>query len=247
MQGHYHKFHSSQLGEDFELKTYGHAGRPMVVFPSGNGRYYDFENFGMVHAIAPYLAEGRLRVICIDGRDHQTWANRAIHPHHRALRYDAYDRAIVQEVLPWIRHESGPRPPRDLILAGCSMGAYHAANFLFRHPDLADTGLFLSGIYGLHHYIGDYSDHAVYFHEPLRYLAGLPEGPQMDLLRNSDIVLCCGSGAHEEDCLTDTRHLSGLLWSRNIPHWLDIWGHDVHHDWPWWAKQLPYFLGHTRL
>ena len=34
-----------------------------------------------------------------------------------------------------------------------------------------------------------------------------------------------------------------LLWSKGIPHDLDMWGHDVDHDWPWWRKMLPYALG----
>ena len=27
-----------------------------------------------------------------------------------------------------------------------------------------------------------------------------------------------------------------------IPAWVDLWGPDVNHDWPWWRRQMPYFL-----
>ena len=36
--------------------------------------------------------------------------------------------------------------------------------------------------------------------------------------------------------------MASLLNAKGIPHWLDVWGHDVNHDWPWWRKMLPYFL-----
>ncbi|MDD6726958.1 MAG: esterase, partial [Lactimicrobium massiliense] len=29
---------------------------------------------------------------------------------------------------------------------------------------------------------------------------------------------------------------------KNIPAWVDFWGADVAHDWPWWRRQLPYYL-----
>ena len=28
-----------------------------------------------------------------------------------------------------------------------------------------------------------------------------------------------------------------------VPAWIDFWGEDVNHDWPWWEKQFPYFVG----
>jgi esterase/lipase superfamily enzyme len=39
-----------------------------------------------------------------------------------------------------------------------------------------------------------------------------------------------------------TRKLAGLLAEKDIPHELDVWGHDVAHDWPWWRRQLTHHL-----
>ena len=36
---------------------------------------------------------------------------------------------------------------------GCSMGAFHAANFFFRRPDLFDTVVALSGVYGTEEFL----------------------------------------------------------------------------------------------
>ena len=33
-----------------------------------------------------------------------------------------------------------------------------------------------------------------------------------------------------------------VLTRKGVSHWADYWGYDVNHDWPWWQKQLPYFI-----
>ena len=69
----FHKWYSPRLGEDFEVKAYGHGGRPLLAFPSLGGRFFDFENFGMVEACRPFLESGRLRIYAVDGRDQESW------------------------------------------------------------------------------------------------------------------------------------------------------------------------------
>jgi esterase/lipase superfamily enzyme len=238
----YHKLFSPHLNQDFELKVYGHDGHPLVVFPSQDGRFFDFENFGMIDAVSRHLNQGTLRLFSLDGRDWEHWTNNSAHPHDRAKRYADYDAAILFDILPFIRSHSHLRHPRDIILTGCSLGAYHAANFFLRHPDTANALIALSGVYTLKTYIGDYMDDKVYLQSPLHYLANLHDGHYLDLYRQSKIILCCGQGRWEEECLQDTRQLSHLLANKGVNHWLDLWGNDVDHDWPWWRKQLPYFL-----
>lgn len=245
MHVEYHKWFSPRLQQDFELKVYGHAGRPLVVFPSQDGRFYDFENFGMVDAIAGFIHSGRLRVFAIDGRDWEAWNAHGKHPHDRARRADEYDATVAQEVVPFVRAHSSPLHDRDVLVTGCSMGAFHAVNYFFRHPDQVATVIALSGVYQLRTYLGDYMDDRVYFHSPLHYLPSLDDPWYLDRYRQSQIVLCCGQGRWEEECLEDTRRLSSILASKGVPHWMDLWGPDVDHDWPWWRKQLPYFLDHV--
>ena len=243
----YHKWHSPSLGEDFELKVYGERGRPMMVFPSLGGRFFDFENFGMVEACRPYLDSGRLQIFAVDGRDAQSWLNEGVPISERGRRHEAWDACIVREALPFIRERSALGDPRGLIVSGCSAGAFHAANFIFRHPELCGALVALSGAYSLGHFkpLGDTCDEHVYFNDPLRYLPGLTDESTLKLYRHSRIIICVGQGAWERDCLAESRRLSDILRAKGVPHWLDLWGPDVNHDWPWWRKQLPYFLGHV--
>ncbi len=47
--------------------------------------------------------------------------------------------------------------------------------------------------------------------------------------------------------LRDALALKGILETKDVPCWIDIWGPDVSHDWPWWRRQMPYFLQHLGL
>lgn len=50
MKVEYYKEFSHELNRDMEFKVFGHAGVPCLVFPAQDGRFYDFENFGMIDA-----------------------------------------------------------------------------------------------------------------------------------------------------------------------------------------------------
>jgi len=237
----YHKWWSEALNQEMELKVYGHAGKPAVVFPAQGGRFFEFEDFGMVQSVQELIEAGRLRLITVDSIDSQTWANWNAHPADRARRHEEYDRYVVQEVLPFARKLCGD-PDQRFISTGCSMGAYHAANFFFRHPDQFDGVIALSGLYQLGMFVGDYMDENVYFNSPIAYLSNLSDQWYIDRYQQSQIILCCGQGAWEEPMLADTLALKKILEDKSIPAWIDIWGMDVNHDWPWWRKMAPYFF-----
>ncbi len=241
MNGTYYKHWSAHLGREMELKVYGHAGKPLLAFPSAAGRFYDFEDFGMVDTLRGYLDAGRLQVYAVDGVDAESWLALWKWPGDRAWQHELYDRYIVQEVAPFIREHSGWQG--RFMLTGSSMGAYHAANCFFRHPDVFDTTIALSGLYGPEYFVGSYRDEHVAANFPLLYL------PQMDLqyleaYRCSRIIICVGQGAWEELHIRETRLLQQMLAQLQIPAWVDYWGYDVDHDWPWWRRQLPYFVEH---
>ena len=230
---------SSSLGHDLEYRVYGHGGQPVIAFSSMNGRFYDFENFGMVDAVAHLLDEGRLTLYTVDGVDWLSWTNEALSPGDRARRHEAYDRYVADELMPTVLSETGRE---TAWVTGCSMGAFHASNFLFRHPDLADGLVAMSGVYQVRRFIGDFVDDAVYFNSPLLYLPGLEDGWYLDRYRRSRLVFCIGQGRCEEECLAETRALEAILETKQIPATFDYWGHDVDHDWPWWRRMLPYQL-----
>jgi esterase/lipase superfamily enzyme len=245
MNVEYHRWWSRCLGRDMELKVYGHAGKPVVVFPSSGGRFFEYEDFGMVDACRPFIDSGEATLFAVDSVDRESWLNGSAHPADRARRHGDYDRYIVEEAVPFIRERSPGAS--GLLATGCSMGGYHSANFFFRHPDVFDALIALSGVYKLTRFVGDYMDETVYLNAPLAYLPNLDDPWYLDRYRRSRIVVCVGQGAWEDEMVADTRSLQGVLAAKGVPARIDFWGHDVNHDWPWWRLQMPYFLGHMNL
>jgi esterase/lipase superfamily enzyme len=235
--------YSHALGHDLEYRVYsgdwGPSGQPIVAFPSMNGRVWDWENWGMVGAIAHEIESGRITLYCVDSVDWQSWTNQEAPLDHRARRHDAYDRYLVDELLPVMREEVGSE---TVWATGCSMGAFHATNLFFRHPDLVDGVIAISGVYQPSRFLGSFSDDAVYFNSPLYYLPNLHDQWYLDLYRQARLVFCVGQGAWEDDMVADTRALQEVLASKGVPATFDYWGHDVNHDWPWWRQMLPYHL-----
>ena len=241
MKIEYYRWYSQNLHHDIEVKVYGYSGKPVLVFPAQAGKFYDFENFGMVDAVSWFIESGKIKLFCVDSIDHQSWANFSSHPADRARRHEDYDRYITQEVTPFIKTNCAGTDQKT-ITTGCSMGGYHAANFFFRHPNIFDGMISLSGLFQLRTFIGDYVDDLVYFNSPLLYLAGLNDPWYLDQFRESQIIISTGQGAWEDEMIADAQAVKSILAQKNIPAWVDFWGHDVNHDWPWWRKQLPYFL-----
>ena len=241
MNVEYHRWFSPSLGRDMELKVYGHGGKPALVFPCQEGRFYEWEDHAMIEACASSIEAGRIQIFAVDSIDHESWCNWGAHPVDRARRHNDYDSYIVGEVAPFMR---GRGWGGKCLAMGASMGGYHAANVFFRHPDVFDAMISLSGLLQLSLFVGDCLEDEVYFNTPLAYLSGMADPWFLDQYRRSQIVICAGQGAWDEEMVCDARAAKAVLESKGIPCWVDLWGHDVSHDWPWWQRQLPYYLGH---
>ena len=75
---------------------YGHFGRPVIVFPSEQGRAWDYESNGMVEAVAPLINDGRVKLYCVDSFDHASWSDRGLPVEERARRHQAYQAWIAK-------------------------------------------------------------------------------------------------------------------------------------------------------
>jgi esterase/lipase superfamily enzyme len=240
MNVEYHKSRSACLEQDMEFKIYGQAGKPVIVFPAMGGRFYEFEDFGMVAALQGLIEGGQFQFFTVDSIDRQSWANWNVVPADRARRHEDYDHYIVQEIVPFIRQRCGA--DTLLLTTGVSMGGYHSANFFFRHPDIFDCLVSLSGIFQVNIFTGNYIDENIYYNSPLLYLPNIQDPWYLEKYRRSQIIICAGQGAWEEIMNADIHKISKVLEEKHIPAWIDLWGPDVNHDWPWWRKQLSYFL-----
>ena len=241
MYQEYHKEYSYYLQREMEFKVYGRGGKPVLVFPCQNGRFFDWEGFGMLDTLGDYLEEEKIQLFCVDTIDSETLSNRHGNPYDRVRRHEAWYNYIVEEIVPRIHGINGDS--QGILTTGFSMGAYHAANFFFRRPDLFDSVIALSGIYDTNDMYDGYMDEVVYANDPCVSLSNMPpDYPYIQMFNQRKIIICVGQGAWEGPLLEGTRRLDAVLRSKGIHAWVDYWGLDVNHDWPWWKKQIRYFL-----
>jgi len=202
------------------------------------GRFFQWEDTGMIAALGEQLDQGKLQLFCVDSVDAESWYAKGKPPAERARRQVQYDQYLLNEVLPFTRlHNSNP----FLITTGTSFGAYHAVNFAFRYPHLVDRVIGLSGLYDIKRFTGGYSDENVYFHNPCDFLKNEHEPARLEALRHMDIILATG---RDDAAYSNNEYLSSILWSKDIGHALRIWDGWAH-DWPWWKEMiLTYISGH---
>ena len=94
----YHKWFSSRLGREMELLVFGHGGLPALVFPTSGGRFFEFEDRGLVASLGGKIDAGELQLYCVDSVDMESWYNRAVPPRWRIARHVQYATYVMDEV-----------------------------------------------------------------------------------------------------------------------------------------------------
>jgi esterase/lipase superfamily enzyme len=220
-----------------ELLIFGHSGARVLVFPSSMGRFFEWEDRGMIHgALGHHIEQGWLQVCCVDSVDDESWYARWKHPHDRAIRHAQYDGYLRDEVLPLLEYIN-PNP--YLITTGASFGAYHAMSFALRYPHRVGRVIGLSGLYDVREVIGGYSDEAVYFYNPPDFVMGESDGDRLAAMQRLDIIMAIG---RDDPMRGNNDYFSGRLWSKGIGNALRIWDGWAH-DWPYWQRMLPMYIG----
>jgi esterase/lipase superfamily enzyme len=242
MNREYHRWHSVRLHRDMELLVFGHAGAKVLVFPTREGRFYEYENLRLVQSLRPKIESGHLQLFCVEGLADETFYCWWRHPADRIRRYMQYEDYLLHEVLPFMasrnRHEC-------IISHGCSLGAFYAANIAFRHPHLFGKLVAFSGRYDLtlsvEHFgnlFDGYYDENIYFNTPCHFLPNLTDPGRLDALRRMDIVLTIGK---EDPFLGNNHHLSHILREKGVPHALHEWDGRAHQGY-YWRKMAPLYV-----
>ncbi|MGL4423664.1 MAG: esterase family protein [Gemmataceae bacterium] len=218
------------------LLEFGHSGATIIAFPSSMGSFHEWEDQGMIRAMAHHLNAGHFQLICVGSVDQQSWYANHKHPGARAWRQDEYDRYVLHEVLPFAKWRNN-HP--YTIVTGASFGAYHALSFGLRHPDRVNRILSMSGLCDISMFADGYSNETVYFHNPMAFMTHEHDGWRLDQLRRQSIILAVGNG---DRLVHQNRELSGKLWAKGIGNALREWD-GFSHDWPWWHKMVNLYIG----
>jgi esterase/lipase superfamily enzyme len=219
-----------------ELLVFGHHGAPIIVFPTSQGRFYEYEDRGMVAALGEHIERGGLQLICVDSVDAESWYCTWAHPSGRVQRHIQYENYIREEVVPF---GASFNDNTFWMTTGCSFGAYHAVNMALRHPWLIRRTIGLSGLYNLAGFMDGYYDDNFYFNNPVDYIANIHADDQLAALRGMDIILATG---RDDSNRPTNERLSANLWQHGIGNALRIWDGWAH-DWPWWHQMIRMYIG----
>jgi esterase/lipase superfamily enzyme len=218
-----------------ELLVFGHAGDPVILFPTSRGRFYQNEDFGLVGALGDRIDAGRYVVVCVDSVDEESWYNERAHPADRVRRHEQYESYIVNEVIPFAR---GRATGGRLLLGGCSFGGFHAVQIGLRNPLSVQRVLSMGGKFETEGFLDGYHDQRVYFHSAPQWVPNLSDKNILEQMYKLDITLAVGD---RDFCRSSNERLSALLWQKGIGNHLSIWN-NADHDWPVWRQMIREYL-----
>src|SRR5580765_4521433 len=154
------KWWSNSLGKEMEFFWFGKFGRPVLLFPTSSGSFRENDDMHITTSLADKVDAGEIQLVLVDAVNNESWYNKGVHPAVRAARHAQYDASLRHEMVPYIfnRAQRG-----DLAVYGASFGAYHAANFAARYPDVVSRAICFSGVYDIHSFLDGYWDETCYF------------------------------------------------------------------------------------
>ena len=238
-----HLVESRAMERRMYVWQYGSFGMPVLVFPSAAGMAHEWESHGMVDALST-LVGTKIKLYCVESNVSEAWTRKENDPKWRIGRHMAYERFVLDELVPFIRADCRTEGI-PIAVTGCSLGAYYSANFALKAPETFRYALCMSGRYDITEFVGGLNDQDVYFNNPMAYVPNL-SGEMLDRVRrHTTLTLVCGRGKWEDGNWQEAEKFAGLLGAKEVPHHLDLWGADVAHEWVWWRRQALHHLGAT--
>jgi esterase/lipase superfamily enzyme len=239
MRTEYQHWYSDRTRREMGVVIYGHWGPPLLIFPTSGGDEWEMDRQGMIATLSDFVDAGRVKVFCVNANSSDSFYNKGAHPFHRSYMQAQYDGYVREEVVPFIHHHC--QSPVGISTMGASLGAYHAANALFKHPDVFKRCYALSGVYDMTRFMDGMFDDNFYFNNPVDYMANMDDGWTREQLDSCDIHLATGHGPWEDK--GPTYRMAEVLGRKGIRHSLDDWGAAGGHDWPYWRHQMREYLG----
>jgi esterase/lipase superfamily enzyme len=231
-------WYSPSLGSEMPIAMYGHHGFALLMVPTAAADYLEYERFQLMDHLAPLVDAGKMKVFSVNSINTESWLNKQMEGAHKAIRQNQFNDYIYNEVVPYIKNNTSWET--SIIVTGASFGALHSMNLFLKRPDLINGAIAMSGVYDLTEYTDGYYDDQVYYNSPIHYMPNLNDHYVLEQIRRGKLIMATGQGSYEDP--EANRRFSAVLNTKSIPHELDLWGHDVTHDWPTWRTMLPHFL-----
>jgi esterase/lipase superfamily enzyme len=227
----YFKWYSPNLSREIEMLVFGHSGQPVILFPTSMGSFHQNKDMGLIESARWYIEQGLIQIFCPDSIDKNSFYNTNIYPIHRISNHVLYHKMIYYEIVEKVKNNTASG---KVVVAGCSFGGYHAANFAFKHPGYVSHLFSMGGAFNIKSFMDGFYNDDVFHNNPEDYLQGIEDYE----LWNMDIAL---GTSNWDICYNANLKLSKILNNKNMSHWLDI-REDREHDWPVWKEMFPNYL-----
>ena len=174
------------------VAIYGNYGTPILAFPTSCGDEHEQEGQGMIRTLSPYLDAGAHPNLLHQRRAERFVRKQGSAPFPSQLDAGAIRRLCGERSLPVHRLRSARRRASGSPRYGASLGAYHAANTLFKHPDHVKRCYALSGVYDMRDSMDGMYDDNFYFNNPVDYMANQNDPWFLHQYASCDIRLVTG-------------------------------------------------------
>lgn len=225
MQREYQKWKSPSLGKEMEMLVFGKSGTPVIVFPSEEGRFFEWEDQGVIEAASYQIENGYNQIFCIDSVLSESLLNKDVDPYVRIMRENQYQDYILDEVIPFIS-EQNTNP--FIMSAGFGLGAYQALNLALKHPGQFDKVIGISGNYDLNTYLDGFKDDNSYFNNPIEFVPNLNDSSILSSISSVDLRLISYLNDPNKAA---TQKMSDILWLKFIEHNLYVWDELASNPW----------------
>ncbi|MFU8813045.1 MAG: esterase family protein [Balneolaceae bacterium] len=225
MKREYLTWKSPSLGKEMEMLVFGERGTPVLVFPSEEGQFFEWEDSGIIEQVSEQIDEGYNQFFCVDSVASESFLNKNVDPNLRLSRHSQYESYIVDEVIPRIR--SMNKSPY-LIATGANMGAYYALLMGLKHPNCVSKVIAISGSYDIAPYLdGNDSTHA-YYNNPIAFIPNLNDPAILKQYRELEIRMLSYKNDPNKNA---TSRMSDILWMKQISHQCYVWNETYANPW----------------
>lgn len=222
------------------LVRWGTYGQPVLLFPTAGGDAEEIERFLMIKVLSPLIDAGKIKVYSCDSVAGLAMVQKEGTPGHRQWLLNQFHQYVRHEVVPAIRKDCN-KDDIEIIAAGASIGAFHAAAVICRFPDVFSRAICMSGTFDIRRFMSSERFGDDYWvSSPLHFVPTL-SGPHLEKLRQRFILIPSGEGKAED--INESWNLARVLGSKGIPNRVDSWGKETPHDWMTWRDMLPKYLG----
>lgn len=225
MDREYRKWRSPTLGKDMEMLIFGTEGTPVIIFPSENGNYKEWEESGGIDIVNEQIQSGFNQFFCVDSVFQESFFNSDVSPLVRIKRFTQYQNYIIEEVLPFISEQnSNPY----IINAGAGLGAYTSLLVALKYPNKIDKVIGVSGYYDINGLMDNLKDDSIYYNNPVDFIPNLNDQSILKDINTIDIRLLSYQNDPNRNA---TEKMSEILWLKFIDHEYYVWDEQTSSPW----------------